>query len=94
MLEATHLAPSVMAYSGPMARWIEAARWIASPGKRLPPVEAIWLAIFGAFLGLLLFILTAPWTLRTFGAGMFWVFVAAALVASMRRRRASRPWSN
>jgi hypothetical protein len=77
-----------------MARWIEAARWIAFPGKRLPPVEAIWLATFGAFLGLLLFILTAPWTLRIFGAGMFWVFAAAALMASLHRRRASRPRSN
>jgi hypothetical protein len=26
-----------------MARWIEAARWIAFPGRRVPPVEAIWL---------------------------------------------------
>ncbi|HEY7932772.1 MAG TPA: hypothetical protein VID48_03015 [Solirubrobacteraceae bacterium] len=77
-----------------MARWIEAARWIAFPGKRLAPVEAIWLAIFGAFLGLLLFILTAPIALRVFGAGMFWVFAAAALVASLRRRRASHPRSN
>jgi hypothetical protein len=56
-----------------MARRIEAARWIALPGGRLPPVEAIWLSIFGAFLGLLLFILTAPAALKVFGAGMFWV---------------------
>jgi hypothetical protein len=76
-----------------MARWIEAARWIAFPGKRLPPIAAIWLAAFGAFLGLLLFILT-PVALKVFGAGMFWVFAATALVASLRKRRASRRQSN
>jgi hypothetical protein len=77
-----------------MARWIEAARWIALPGKRPPPVEAIWLAIFGAFLGLLLLIFTAPAALKVFGAGMFWVLAVIVLKASLRRRRASRPRPN
>jgi hypothetical protein len=78
-----------------MERWIEAVRWITFPGKRLPPVEAIWLAIFGALLGLLLFILSAPTAfLRVFGFAIFCVFAATVLKASLRRRRASRPWSN
>jgi membrane protein implicated in regulation of membrane protease activity len=78
-----------------MARWVEAARWIAFPGKRLPPVEAIWLAIFGAFLALLLFILFSINSyLGFFGFAMFGVFAATALKASLRRRRASRPRAN